>query len=79
MAQALRRILYLRHLHLVDIQSGDFYGMIENAMQYSLLPRDALHLAIMQRLDLTRIATDDADFDRVPGLQRYWVFNSPRR
>jgi len=31
----------------------------------------------MQRLGLSEIATDDADFDRVPWLRRHWVFNAP--
>jgi len=26
---------------------------------------------------LSDIATDDADFDRVPWLRRHWVFNAP--
>jgi predicted nucleic acid-binding protein len=42
-----------------------------------LLPRDALHVAVMQRLGLSEIATDDADFDRVTWLQHHWVFNAP--
>jgi predicted nucleic acid-binding protein len=44
---------------------------------YRLLPRDALHLAVMQRLGLNIIASDDADFDRVNGFSRLWLFNAP--
>jgi predicted nucleic acid-binding protein len=47
--------------------------MLENILAFSLLPHDALHLAIIQRLELTAIASDDADFDRVPVLERHWV------
>jgi predicted nucleic acid-binding protein len=35
-----------------------------------LLPRDALHVAVMQAAGLTRIITADRHFDRVPGLER---------
>jgi predicted nucleic acid-binding protein len=36
-----------------------------------LLINDALIVAIMQSHGLTRLASHDADFDRVPGLTRY--------
>jgi predicted nucleic acid-binding protein len=39
--------------------------------QTGLLSDDALILAVMQAHGLTRIASNDADFDRVPGLTRY--------
>lgn len=39
--------------------------------QYSLLSNDALILALMQHHGLTHLASNDADFDRVPGITRY--------
>jgi predicted nucleic acid-binding protein len=39
--------------------------------QYELLTGDALIVAVMQANGLTLIASNDADFDRVPGLTRY--------
>jgi predicted nucleic acid-binding protein len=41
------------------------------SQQYGLLTNDALNVAIMQANGLTRIASHDTDFDRVPGLTRY--------
>jgi predicted nucleic acid-binding protein len=35
-----------------------------------LSARDALHVALMQRNDVSRILTFDAGFDQVPGIQR---------
>jgi predicted nucleic acid-binding protein len=50
-------------------------ALIETATMLSkqtgLLSDDALILAVMQAHRLTRIASNDADFDRVPGLTRY--------
>jgi len=51
--------------------------VLENIKNFSLLPRDALHVAIIQRLGLTVIASDDMDFDRVKGLERHWIINPP--
>src|SRR5262245_21221252 len=39
--------------------------------QTGLLTDDALIVALMQDETITRIATHDSDFDRVPGLTRY--------
>jgi len=39
--------------------------------QTGLLSNDALIAAVMHANGLTKIATSDQDFDRVPGLTRY--------
>jgi predicted nucleic acid-binding protein len=39
--------------------------------QTGLLSNDALIVALMQANGLTKLASHDADFDRVPGLTRY--------
>ena len=75
--QALRKLLTLPHLNLVGVETTDLDRMLDNIRAFSLLPRDALHTAIIQRLGLTAVASDDADFDRVEGLERHWVINPP--
>ena len=39
--------------------------------QYELMMGDALLLASMQASGVTNLASNDADFDRVPGITRY--------
>jgi predicted nucleic acid-binding protein len=39
--------------------------------QTGLLSNDALIVAVMQANSLTKLASNDTDFDRVPGLTRY--------
>jgi predicted nucleic acid-binding protein len=41
------------------------------SQQHGLLTNDALIVALMQAHGLTNIASEDADFDRVPGITRY--------
>jgi len=41
------------------------------SQQIGLLTNDGLIVAVMQAHGLTRIASSDTDFDRVPGLTRY--------
>jgi predicted nucleic acid-binding protein len=74
---ALRQLVSLPHIHLVGVETADFSRMLENIKTYALLPRDAIHVALMQRLHLTAVASDDTDFDRVLTLTRHWVINPP--
>jgi predicted nucleic acid-binding protein len=41
------------------------------SQQTGLLSNDALTVAVMQANGITKLASNDADFDRVPGLTRY--------
>ena len=41
------------------------------SQQHGLLSNDALIVAVMQANNLTNLASNDADFDRVPGITRY--------
>jgi predicted nucleic acid-binding protein len=41
------------------------------SQQFGLLSNDAPLVAVMQANGLTKLASHDADFDRVPGLTRY--------
>ncbi len=41
------------------------------SQQIGLLTNDALIVTVMQSHGLTKIASNDTDFDRVPGLARY--------
>jgi len=74
---SLRKLILLPHINLVGVETTDFDRMLENIKTFSLLPRDALHVAIVQRLGLNGIASDDIDFDRVKGVERHWVINPP--
>jgi len=76
---ALRKLMALPHVHPISVETADFHGMLDSIMAYGLLPRDALHVTVMQRVGLTAIASDDTDFDRVATLTRHWVINPPAK
>jgi predicted nucleic acid-binding protein len=46
-------------------------GATAASQQYGLLTNDALIVAILQANGLSKIASHDADFDRVAGIARY--------
>ena len=67
----LNQFLLIPHLTVLDITSVDLIAMHRNCLAYRLLPRDALHLAAMQKVGCTHFVSLDSDFDHIPGIQRY--------
>jgi len=61
----------LRLSEIIDVNSADVQQISSLMKTFGLLPRDAIHLAVLHRLGLTDIASGDADFDRLPDVTRY--------
>lgn len=59
------------NLFILDVTATDVAVMNRNIRDYSLLSRDALHLAAMQKCSCLDFVSQDSDFDHVPGVQRY--------
>ena len=60
---------------IAPVTSADIVAMHRNIIQFQLLPRDALHLSIMQRMGCTNLISQDKGFDTVTNLERF-VFES---
>jgi predicted nucleic acid-binding protein len=58
-------------VHILSAQPHNIVQAAKISQQYGLLSNDALVVALMQQHGLTQVASNDADFDRVPGLIRY--------
>lgn len=52
-------------LKIISAQSATGIKMIENIVNRDMLPRDALHFAVMNFYDVKHIATADSDFESV--------------
>ncbi len=74
---ALSKLMELPHMNLIGAEGADFERMLNNIRKFSLLPRDAVHLSIMQRLGLNAVASDDRDFDRIDTIERHWIVQPP--
>ena len=59
------------NLVLVEVTSLDLAAMDKVMRAYHLGPRDALHLAAMQKCDCFNLVSHDPAFDRVPTVVRY--------
>ena len=63
----------LRHspLQIMAVTPSILDAAVSISQQLGLLTNDALLLACMQAHGLSNLASNDADFDRVPGIHRY--------
>lgn len=68
--QAVERTLQSR-LQVLTIPPALVATAAAVSQQTGLLSNDALIVAVMQANGLTNLASNDTDFDRVPGLTRY--------
>ena len=59
------------NLTLLDVVGSDLEAMSQTIRQHHLKPRDALHVAAMQKCGCFDLVSQDNDFDRVPAVQRY--------
>jgi len=53
---------------LEPVMAPDIHQMRQEMRVSGTLPRDAIHLAVMKRLGLTAIASDDEGFDNRQGI-----------
>lgn len=58
-------------LQLLSVTPTVLIAAVALCQQVGLLTNDAVSVALMRANGLTRIASHDADFDRVPALTRY--------
>jgi predicted nucleic acid-binding protein len=68
--QAVERVAQSR-VRVLDVDLASLVNATAICQQTGLLVNDALIVAIMQANGLTKLASHDGDFDRVPGLIRY--------
>lgn len=67
----------LPNLETLSVTRTELSQMIDELTSVMLLPRDALHLAVMKNHNIHYIASDDRDFDGVEGIERVWMYNPP--
>lgn len=58
------------NLELLALTSHELSQMISDLTYAKLMPRDALHLAVMKNHGINFIASDDRDFDGIDGVER---------
>ncbi|ODS37989.1 MAG: hypothetical protein A7316_01110 [Candidatus Altiarchaeales archaeon WOR_SM1_86-2] len=60
--------LRLLGLTIIDVKENNINDLVKFAVQYQLLPRDAIIVSLMKHHNIKHIATNDSDFERVDFL-----------
>ena len=55
--------------HIVILDAQTFPEFVQLSKRFHLMAMDSAHLAIMKLNGLTNLATNDADFERIPYLK----------
>ncbi len=58
-------------VHVLPVNAQQVLLAGDLSRQHGLLSGDALIIAMMQSNGMTKLASNDADFDRVPGITRF--------
>jgi predicted nucleic acid-binding protein len=68
--QALDEIISIG-VQVLPVECQHVLGAADLSRQHGLLSGDALIVSMMQSASVDALASNDADFDRIPGLTRY--------
>ena len=58
---------------ILPIRKEDYDKAKELILQYNLKPSDAFHVAIMLNNSISKIISEDKDFDRIKEIERIWL------
>lgn len=64
-------LLGIEALDVLAVEKSHIEDAVDQMQEYSVLPRDAIHLAVMGSLNCHDIASADSDFDRVTDINRW--------
>lgn len=70
---AIQEIYELTNLEVKDTPALIPLQALDLIEQHNLKPRDAIHAATMKHYGQTHIASEDTDFDRIPGIKRIGI------
>lgn len=70
-APSLAQLRSFPNLTVLSVTIADLQAMDDAILKFHLRPRDALHLAAMQKCDCLNLISQDSDFDQVPIVKRY--------
>jgi len=58
---------------ILPIRKEDYDKAKQIMLQYNLKPSDAFHVAIMLNNSISKIISEDKDFDRIKEIERLWL------
>ena len=69
----------LPYTALIPMEESDLPILEKYLSRYRVRPSNAVHLACMEKEGVTRIVSEDAEFDKVKEVTRVWIPKLPRK
>jgi len=66
----IEELYQMQNLVITEVPAHIPLNALRFIEEHNLKPRDAFHAAIMEHFNISEIATDDKDFDKIPGIKR---------
>ena len=69
--KGLEIVLAIENLEILPVKTEHLQAAAHIMEKYSLLPRDAVHIAVMRETGIQDIASADTDFDTINNITRW--------
>lgn len=63
----------LPYTSILSLGEEEYWEAAKLMLSHHLKPSDSLHIAVMKKNGIAAIASEDRDFDRIPGIKRIWI------
>jgi predicted nucleic acid-binding protein len=61
------------YVTILPLGEGEFEEAANLIKEYSIKPSDAFHIAVMKTHNISTIASEDREFDKIGGIKRVWL------
>jgi len=61
------------YVTILPLSEGEFEEAANLIKEYSIKPSDAFHIAVMKTHNISTIASEDREFDKIGGIKRVWL------
>jgi len=65
--------IVLPYVKILSVGEEEHSRMKTLISKYNLKPSDAIHIAIMEVNNISKIASEDHEFDKIDGIKRIWI------
>ena len=63
----------LPYISIVNLHEDEIKQAIKIMSKYNIKPSDALHIGAMINNNISVIVSEDKEFDKIQGIERWWI------
>ncbi|RLE80066.1 MAG: PIN domain nuclease [Thermoprotei archaeon] len=61
------------YVNILNLREDEYEEAAETLSKYNIKPSDALHLGVMKKNNITYIASEDTEYDKINWIKRLWL------